>query len=61
MRSKKECALSMGLRSNDAAANDALTKLYKEEYAVGTAQSAIHTMNLLHLDQSSIRLLQLLL
>ena len=56
---KEECALSMGQTSNDAAVMDAQTKLSVEESVGGTAQTAIHTMNLLHLGQSLIRLLQL--
>jgi hypothetical protein len=43
----------MGQRSNDAALKDVRIKLKKEEYANGTAQIAIHTINLLHSDQIS--------
>jgi hypothetical protein len=49
----------MGQRSNGATVKDAQIMLRKEEYAGGMEQSAIHTMNLLHSDQSLIRLLQL--
>ncbi len=59
MLTKEACALGMGQRSNDAAVKDAQNLLSKEECASGMGQSAIHTMNLLHSDQSSIRLLQL--
>jgi hypothetical protein len=59
MLKKEECALGMEQRSNDAALKDAQIVLSKEEYAGGMEQIAIHTMKLLHSDQSSIRLLQL--
>ena len=36
--SKEECASGMGHRSNNAAVNDAQSKLRKEECALGTVQ-----------------------
>jgi hypothetical protein len=57
--SKEECALGMRQRSNDAALKDAETKPGVAAYVGGLEQSAMHTMNLVHLDQSSIRPLQL--
>jgi hypothetical protein len=56
---REECAIGMEQRGNDAAVMDAQTKLSVEESVGGTAQTAIHTMNLLHLGQSLIRLMQL--
>ena len=56
---KEECALGMGQRSNDAALKDVQIKPIVADYVGGTVQSAIHTMNPLHLDQNSTRLLQL--
>jgi len=47
-----------GQRRN-AAVMDAQTKPSAEESVGGTAHIAIHTMNLLHLGQSLIRLMQL--
>ncbi len=56
--SKEECASSMEQRGNYAAVMDAQSKPSVAEYVGGTAQTAIHTMNLPHLGQNSIRLLQ---
>ena len=47
-----------GQRRN-AAVKDAQTKSSVEESVGGTAHIAIHTMNLLHSDQNSIKLLWL--
>jgi len=49
----------MGQRRNDAAMKDAQIKSSAEEYAAGMGHITIRTMNLLHLDQNTIRLLQL--
>ena len=54
---KEECVLSMGQRWNDAAKKDVRTMLGQEEYAGGMEQRSMQLMNLLHSDQSSIRLL----
>jgi len=43
----------MGQRSNDATMKGAQTLPREEEYVGGMEQSAIHTINLLHLDQIS--------
>ncbi len=54
-------AFGMGQRwshANDAALKDAQIKPSVEDYVKGTEHIAIHKTNLLHSDQSSIRLMQ---
>jgi hypothetical protein len=53
--SKEECALSMGQSAKYAAAKDVRIKSSKEDYVGGTGHIAIHTMDLLHLDQNTMR------
>ena len=57
--SKEECASVMGQRSSDAASKDVQIRRREEECAGGMGHITTEMMNLLHLDQSSNRLLQI--
>ena len=57
--SKEEFASSMGQNTSSAALKGVQIKLSAKEYVRNTENIAIHTMNLLHLDQSTRRLPQL--
>jgi|SaaInl74LU_5_DNA_1037368.scaffolds.fasta_scaffold18226_1 hypothetical protein len=51
-------ALDMGLNRHFAVMMDVQTELRGEDGALGTGLIATHKMNLLHLDQNTMRLLQ---
>ena len=55
--STEEFVAGMGQGRNFASVKDAQTKPNVVEFVKGTGHIAIHTMNLLHLDLSSRRLL----
>ena len=59
MLRKEECAASTGQKSNYAAATDVQTKSSVVEYVGDTGRVAIHTTNLPHLDQNTMKLPQL--